>query len=212
MDGISEYDHTYPHAWRRIVFDTMIAVPFANLRQQNRPIRFLLLKLGSIFLNIALVLFFVELLPWLSKKSNWVAQWFTKDDIIFYVILSNLLSSAITFALLLPLMRHQPLRWDWGFLKKMLGYSWPLVIVGFAGVINQYSSIAFQKYLLPGDTISNLSHGGIYCRRVSWRSYLVYLLLHLIMLLNPSSFHTRTRKMHDPYMLTLRWRLPSLVH
>ncbi len=150
-----------------LFFDTMIAVPFANLRQQNRPMRFLVLKLGSIFLNIVLVLFFVELLPWLSTKNNWVAQWFKSEDIIFYVILSNLLASAITFGLLLPLMRNAPLRWDWGFLKKMLGYSWPLVIVGFAGVINQYSSIAFQKYLLPGDTTSNLSDGGIYAAAAS---------------------------------------------
>ena len=79
----------------------------------------------------------------------------------------QLLSSAITFVLLLPLMRHQPLRWDWGFLRKMIRYSWPLVIVGFAGVINQYSSIAFQKYLLPGDTSSNLSDGGIYAAAAS---------------------------------------------
>ncbi len=150
-----------------LFFDTMIAVPFANLRHQNRPIRFLVLKLGSIFLNIALVLFFVELLPWLATKNIWRAQWFHQEDIIFYVILSNLLSSAITFALLLPMMRHQPLRWDWGFLKKMLGYSWPLVIVGFAGVINLYSPIAFQKYLLPGDTITNLAHGGIYTAAAS---------------------------------------------
>lgn len=150
-----------------LFFDTMIAVPFANLRQQNRPMRFLALKLGSIFINIALVLFFVELLPWLSTKNNWIAQWFSSDDIIFYVILSNLLASAITFGLLLPLMRHQPLRWDWSFLKKMMSYSWPLVIVGFAGVINQYSSIAFQKYLLPGDTTSNLSDGGIYSAAAS---------------------------------------------
>ena len=57
-----------------LFFDTMIAVPFANLRQQNRPIRFLVLKLGSIFLNIALVLFFVELLPWLATKNIWRAS------------------------------------------------------------------------------------------------------------------------------------------
>ncbi len=150
-----------------LFFDTMIAVPFANLRQQNRPIRFLMMKLGSIFLNITLVLFFVELLPWLSTLNNWVAQWYHTEDIIFYVILSNLLASAFTFVLLLPMMRQQSLRWDWGFLKKMLGYSWPLVIVGFAGVINQYSSIAFQKYLLPEDTISNLSNGGIYAAAAS---------------------------------------------
>lgn len=150
-----------------LFFDTMIAVPFANLRQQNRPMHFLLLKLGSIFLNIVLVLFFVELLPWLATKNNWVAQWYTNDDIIFYVIFSNLLASTITFLLVLPIMRHQKLRWDMGFLKRMLRYSSPLVVVGFAGVINQYSSIAFQKNLLPADTITNLSDGGVYAAAAS---------------------------------------------
>ena len=58
-----------------LFFDTMIAVPFAMLRQQNRPIRFLLLKLGSIFLNIALVLFFVE-------ASGFTMFWYTMLKIV----------------------------------------------------------------------------------------------------------------------------------
>src|SRR5688500_13885747 len=49
----------------------------------------------------------------------------------------------------------------------MLHYSWPLVIVGFAGVINQYSSIAFQKYLLEDDLTSNLAEGGKYAAAAS---------------------------------------------
>lgn len=150
-----------------LFFDTMIAVPFASLRQQNRPIRFLILKLGSIFINILLVLFFLELVPRLQEFSSSLYTFFGTTDKLFYVILSNLLASAMTLVFLLPLMRQQSWRWDLRFLKKMLKYSWPLVIVGFAGVINQYSSIAFQKDLLPGDTESNLSDGGIYAAAAS---------------------------------------------
>ena len=38
-----------------LFFDVMSAVPFASLRQQNKPLLFLSLKLGSILLNIAFV-------------------------------------------------------------------------------------------------------------------------------------------------------------
>ena len=41
-----------------LFFDVLTAVPFASLRQQNRPWMFLSLKLGSIILNIVFVLFF----------------------------------------------------------------------------------------------------------------------------------------------------------
>jgi O-antigen/teichoic acid export membrane protein len=150
-----------------LFFDTMIAVPFASLRQQNRPVRFLILKLGSIFINILLVLFFLELLPRLQENATAFYSFFGTTDKLFYVILSNLLASALTLLFLLPMMRQQSWRWDLGFLKKMISYSWPLVIVGFAGVINQYSSIAFQKELLSGDTTTNLSDGGIYAAAAS---------------------------------------------
>jgi O-antigen/teichoic acid export membrane protein len=150
-----------------LFFDTLSAVPFASLRQQNRPMRFLVLKLGSIVVNILLVLFFIELFPRLVMTNPGLSTYFDPDDKLFFVFLSNLLASAITFIMLLPIMRHQPLRWDLSFLKRMLRFSWPLVIVGFAGVINQYSSIAFQKYLLPADIATNLSNGGIYAAAAS---------------------------------------------
>ncbi len=148
-------------------FDVMTAVPFAGLRQQNRPMRFLSLKLGSILLNIGFVLFFIELLPRWAQLGGFWSQVYKPYDQLFYVILGNLLASAITFFLLLPLLRNQPLHWDFTFLKRMLKYAWPLVIVGFAGVINQYSSIAFQKYFLENDLTTNLAEGGKYAAAAS---------------------------------------------
>ena len=41
------------------------------------------------------------------------------------------------------------------------------MIVGFAGVINQYASIAFQKNLLGEDLTSNLEEGGKYAAAAS---------------------------------------------
>ena len=150
-----------------LFFDIMSAIPFTSLRQQNRPMLFLVLKLGSIILNIVFVLFFMELLPVLAKQSEFWYGLYTTGDELYYIILGNLIASAVTFALLLPLLKKQSIDWDFGFLKKMIRYSWPLVIVGFAGVINQYSSIAFQKHLLSDDLTSNLETGGKYAAAAS---------------------------------------------
>jgi hypothetical protein len=74
-----------------LFLDTMSAVPFATLRQQNRPWRFLSLKLGAIILNVAFVLFFIELLPVLAKNGGMWQELFEAHDPIYYIFLSNLL-------------------------------------------------------------------------------------------------------------------------
>lgn len=165
-----QYDQLTPHIMLLggvLFVDTMSAVPFATLRQQNRPWRFLSLKLGAIILNVILVLFFMELVPLMAKQGGVWQQIQDAHDPLYYIFLSNLLASAIVFILLLPLMRHQSWRWDFHFLKKMLAYSWPLVIVAIAGVINQSSSITFQKLLLPNGLTQNLAQGGIYAAAAS---------------------------------------------
>jgi len=147
--------------------DTLSAVPFASLRQQNRPWRFLSLKLGAIVLNVIFVLFFLEALPVLAKSGGIWQRMLEAHDRLYYIFMGNLLASAIVFILLLPLMRNQSWRWDFGFFKKMLAYSWPLVIVAIAGVINQSSAITFQKLILPNDLTTNLAEGGVYTAAAS---------------------------------------------
>jgi len=164
----------YPHMTTHLVmlgwvlfFDVLSAVPFASLRQQNRPWLFLTLKLGSILINLAFVLFFLEILPGLADEGGFWQKIFKPDDKLYYVFLGNLLASSIIFIFLLPLMKAQEFRWDTRFLKRMLLYAWPLVIVGIAGVINQSSYITFQKYLLPNSLNENLSDGGVFAAAAS---------------------------------------------
>ncbi|MDQ3015712.1 MAG: polysaccharide biosynthesis C-terminal domain-containing protein [Bacteroidota bacterium] len=150
-----------------LLFDVVSAVPFASLRQQNRPWMFLGLKMGSILINLLFVLFFIEMLPGLSVQGGFWENIYRPDDKLFYVFLSNLIASGLTLVLLLPLMRGQELKWDISFLKRMLRYAWPLVMVGIAGVINQSSYITFQKYLLPNGLTENLSDGGVFAAAAS---------------------------------------------
>jgi len=146
-----------------IALDVMVSVPFAALRLESRPIRYTLLRLLSTVINIVAIVFFLEVLPALAQHGvTWADAWYSHDDRLYYVFLSNLLGSLVVFLIFVP--QYLRIRWVWnGFLvKKMLKYALPLVIVGLAGVINQSSYITFQKYILPDSLTDNLSAGGIY--------------------------------------------------
>jgi O-antigen/teichoic acid export membrane protein len=150
-----------------LLFDALSAVPFAILRQQNRPWRFLALKLGGILLNVSFVLFFLEILPLLAENGGTWKSLYDSHDKLYFVFLGNLLASLVVFVFLIPILRKQPLKWDFTFFKKMLAYAWPLVLVAIAGVINQSSAITFQKLLLTNDLKTNLAEGGVYTAAAS---------------------------------------------
>ena len=146
-----------------LTFDVLVAIPFASLRLEKRPMRFALLKISGILLNIGAVLFFLELLPYLANNGSvWAENIYNHDHRLLYVFISNLIGSAFVFLCFLP--RYFQIRWIWdsALTAKMLKYTLPLIIVGFAGVINQSSYITFQKYILPNSLTENLSAGGVY--------------------------------------------------
>jgi O-antigen/teichoic acid export membrane protein len=145
-----------------ITLDVMVSVPFAALRLEGRPLRYSLLRLLGILVNITGVVFFLELLPDIYESGTQWASWFRYEDRLYYVFLSNLIGSLVVFIVFLPQYLRIRLSWSARLAKQMLRYAWPLVLVGLAGVINQSSYITFQKYILPNSLIENLSEGGIY--------------------------------------------------
>lgn len=104
------------------VLDSLQALPFCYLRYQKRAVRFASLKLLFIALNILLnVVFFVFL---------------QRTEVIFVFAINLLCTAAITFFFIPDLMK---IKWnfDCGLLRRMLGYSWPLLVLGVAGILNQ---------------------------------------------------------------------------
>ncbi len=146
-----------------LIFDILVAIPFARLRLENRPVRFAILKVGGILVNIFFLLFFLEGLPWLVRSGNaWAESIYNPENRLMYVFLSNLIASGTVWLFLLPKYFQVPWQWSNALWKKMIGYTLPLILVGIAGVINQSSYITFQKYILPNSLTENLSEGGIF--------------------------------------------------
>jgi O-antigen/teichoic acid export membrane protein len=110
-----------------VAADTLAALPFSVLRQQNRPRKYATIKLVNIFLTIAFQVFFFMVYPKIFGK--------TVD--IGYVFLSNLIASLATLLLLWKEIAQLQLKFDYALWKKMMVYAMPLIIVGFGGMINE---------------------------------------------------------------------------
>ncbi|HZK07664.1 MAG TPA: oligosaccharide flippase family protein [Bacteroidales bacterium] len=155
--------------------DALAAIPFARLRQQNRPIRFAVIKLINIGLNIGFNLFFILLCPYLlshypdTSVARFVLLFFDPTDLVSYIFISNLISTVVTLLLLLPDVRFRWSDFDFSLLKRMLVYTWPLLIVAIAGSINLSIDKILLAWLLPGDPDWVMSQVGIYgaCYKVS---------------------------------------------
>lgn len=154
-----------------LALDAITALPFARLRAENRAWRFAAVKLTEIFLTITFNLFFLVACPKLVTlwPDTLLARTYDASIGVGYVFLSNLLASAFKTLLLLPLFKGVRFQLSPGLLKPMLSYSLPMVIIGFAGMVNEMLDRAILKYMLPYDLSTNLKMLGIYgaCYKLS---------------------------------------------
>ncbi len=143
--------------------DVLAAIPFAHLRQQNRPIRFVAIKAINVVANGILIVLLLEVFPWLVRQG-WLDMpvFLDKDKRLLFVFVANLGASALTFGMLSPaLLRIQPV-FDAQLWKKMMHYALPLVVVGVAGMINQLADRYLISRWMPGTPEENLVSSGIY--------------------------------------------------
>ena len=134
-----------------VAIDAFQAIFFALLRFQGRPWKFAALKLLFIVCNIGLNLFVFLVAPGLYERHPGLMGWYNPDYQVGYVFVVNLVCTAGVTLGFLPEMRK--LRWgiDRKLLGEMLRYTWPLLLFGIAGILNQVADKICFKHLLPGD-------------------------------------------------------------
>lgn len=162
---LSYQSQSYYVKWFAFIlgFDALAALAFARFRLENKAKRFMVLKLLNTGVMIIIVLFFLELCPYLSSKGfTWFEGIYQADQKLDYVFVSNLIASALVFVLVLPVLIRNKFDIDRALIKKMLWYAFPLVIVGLAGNINTAFAAPLQKYFLGDNLTDNLTQAGIY--------------------------------------------------
>src|SRR5208282_4400215 len=86
-----------------------------------------------------------------------------------YIFIANLAASSLKLLLLSPQLRAIVNGIDRALWIKMFNYSFPMVIIGFAGIINEMLDRAILKFFLPFDNHTNMQQLGIYgaCYKLS---------------------------------------------
>ena len=146
-----------------IVFDAICTIPFARLRAINRPKMFAFIKIFTIGVCFLLNIIFLYVLPYLYNHNilmSVVSFIYNPDVGVGYIFIANLISSGLTLLLLLVLLPHRKLSFDFAIWKRMLKYALPLLIFGLAGNINETFDRILLPNLLPPDIA--MSQVGIY--------------------------------------------------
>ena len=145
-----------------ICFDVFSALPFAHLRFRQHPLRFAFLKLFNIALTIGLNLFFLVLCPMIAKHApQWISWFYNPTYGAGYILVSNAIASFILLLTLLPEIFR--IHWNFRFdlLKEILRYSFPLLVLGLAGTMNQNLDKLLFPYLFSDQTTA-MDQLGIY--------------------------------------------------
>ena len=164
LPGISETLHYQNHpewVWMMSVvvsLDAFQAIFFSLLRFQKRPIKFAALKLLFIFINIVLNLIWFALLPTLYDKYtepgtvyDIVHKLYSPDDIQGYAFSINLFCTSIITFFFIPEMKEMFSQWhfDGKLLRRMFNYSWPILVLGIAGILNQTVDKMIFPFVYP---------------------------------------------------------------
>lgn len=143
--------------------DAFSTIPFAKLRRENRGLRFASIKLLNVAIIIILVFFFLHFAPKIVKNNpeSWVNKIYSPYVGVGYVFVSNLVGSVITLFFLIPEILGIRLVFKKELFRRMLRYSFPLLIAGLAGTLNEALDKIILKHLLP-DNVDALAQLGIY--------------------------------------------------
>lgn len=154
-----------------LIFDAVAALPFARLRAEDRAMRFASIKITEILITVLLSLFFIAYCPkvYAENPQSWIAHVYYPAIGIGYIFIANLLASVVKFLQLSPQLQGITWGFDWALFKRMARYSLPMVVIGFAGIINEMLDRVLLKHLLPYDWQTNMKLLGIYsaCYKLS---------------------------------------------
>jgi len=154
LASLMQYPHHPEYVWwlaLTVSIDACTAIPFAQLRLKNRPMKFLFVKMVNIGLNIGFNVFFLSLCPFLLKHfpDSFIRHLYSPEIGVGYVFIANLLASLSTLFLLYFEIFKIKLVFDRKLLLKMLDYSFPILVVGVAGMVNQNIDKILLLFLLP---------------------------------------------------------------
>ena len=138
-----------------LLLDALVIIPFAWLRANEKPMRYAIIKILNVIINIGLNLFFLLALKDLAESGGLFENIYKPNFEISYIFIANLVASAVTLLVLLSFYTKLNYKFDKVLWKQMMRYAIPVLIAGVAFSINETFDRILLKELLPADVADN---------------------------------------------------------
>jgi O-antigen/teichoic acid export membrane protein len=168
---VKEPEHANFVTWCVLIVatDAMMAIPFANMRRNNQAKKFSLLKLLNVFVFVLVSIFYFNICKsaYFKNPESFFATFYNPEIGVGYTFIAGLVANIVCLAIIGLDFIKIKFEFDKELWVKMLHYTWPLLILGFAGMINETFDRFILKYLLPEDIARN--ELGVYgaCYRIA---------------------------------------------
>jgi O-antigen/teichoic acid export membrane protein len=123
-----------------LVLDALVIIPFSRLRAEKRPMKYAVIKIFNVTVNLLLNVFFLIFLPKWVQNPNYslLKMLYYENFEVGYVFVAGLISSLVTFIILSPDYFRISWKFDSVLWKKMFRYAFPILIAGIAFAINEH--------------------------------------------------------------------------
>jgi len=155
-------------AWLAIILaiDAITAVPFARLRLENKPLKFAGIKMANILLTVGANLFIflfcrqVYLGNFLPELKPLISKIYFPEWGVGYIFLINLVANFLLLPMLWRELSSFKFNLNFSFIKPLLRYGYPIMLMGFAGMVNELIDRILLLELLPPDFYPDTSVKG----------------------------------------------------
>ena len=156
-------DNTNYIVWLGIIvgLDAFTSIPFAKIRLNNRPVKYAIVRIVEVSVNIASNIFFLYFCPRHINETHFLEFIYNPSIGVGYVLISNLIATSVKTLMLANEIFNVSGKFVFDILKKILPYSLPLLIAGLAGTVNEAIDRVLLKHLVP-ETLGPLHQLGIY--------------------------------------------------
>ena len=158
-------DHPEYIKWFAIIvaIDAFNTIPFAKLRNENKAVKFSVIRTLNILINITMNVLFLVVFPHFYHKPgfDWLSSIYNPSIGVGYVFIANLIATVSTFIMLLPEIFKLRIYFEFKLWQEMIIYAFPLFVGGVAGMINETLDRILLRVYLPAN-INPLAQIGIY--------------------------------------------------
>lgn len=147
-----------------VFFETLMVLPFAKLRLEERPVKYAVVNMATVVINVAIVFFFLSICRNAHDQDpkSFLGGLYDPQVGVGYFFVANLIASACAVVFLYQeVLDFRPL-FDKKLWTEVMNYSYPLLIVGFGGMINEMLSRVIYKKVALGTALEQDQQLGIF--------------------------------------------------